>query len=275
MPVFSVYDTPSLLFRHLRDDDPDDSFFQMHIHERYEILYFMSGNAQCLVETASYRLLPDTLLLMRPMESHRINILGSEPYERYTINFSAEIVDAVDPERRLLAPFSERRLGEKNMYGAGELSIHPHKLFSAMQPRAADKARQRTEIMTYFFALLGQLSDAFYAKSEEPAGGGNPLADEIAAYLNEHLSDELSLGALSDRFHISTSQLNRIFRRATGFSVWEYVTGKRLAAARKGIREGTPATKVFYECGFNDYSSFYRMYTKRYGVSPKADAEKQ
>lgn len=275
MPVFSVYSSPTLLFRHLTDENPDDSFFQMHIHEQFEILYFVSGSAQCLVETSSYRMMPDTLMLMRPMESHRINILGREPYERYTINFSAELVDAVDPERSLLAPFYDRRLGEKNMYRASELDIHPHKLFSAMQPHTETESSRRTEILTYFFALLGQLGSAFAVKKGEPVPDRNTLANEIAGYINEHLFQELSLRIVADTFYISVSQLNRIFRNSTGFSVWDYVTGKRLAAARSRIRDGMPATRAFAACGFNDYSSFYRLYLKKFGVTPKQDFEKK
>ena len=69
MPIYSVYRDDSLYFRHLTDDEPKDSSFQMHIHEQCEILYFVRGSAGSLIETSSHRLLPDTLLLMRPMES--------------------------------------------------------------------------------------------------------------------------------------------------------------------------------------------------------------
>ncbi len=271
MPIYSVYRDDSLYFRHLTDDVPKDSSFQMHIHEQCEILYFVRGSAGSLIETSSHRLLPDTLLLMRPMESHRINIFGSEPYERFTVNFSPEIVDVIDPKRRLLSPFYDRRLGEKNVYKASEFDIHPNKLFSAMQPsETPDEGIRRTEILTYFFALLGQISAAF-VKKEESLPEKRTLADDIANYINEHLYEELSLQTISELFFISVSQLNRVFKSATGFSVWEYITGKRLASARNLIRAGVPATHAFTSCGFNDYSSFYRLYVKKFGVPPKAD----
>jgi AraC-like DNA-binding protein len=38
--------------------------------------------------------------------------------------------------------------------------------------------------------------------------------------------------------------------------------------ARELIREGVGTTEAAERCGFGDYSSFYRQYKKRMGVSP-------
>ena len=43
--------------------------------------------------------------------------------------------------------------------------------------------------------------------------------------------------------------------------------------AKEKIISGQKPTNVFGQCGFNDYSVFFRAYKKRFGLSPKADFE--
>ncbi|MCI8359840.1 MAG: AraC family transcriptional regulator [Clostridiales bacterium] len=69
---------------------------------------------------------------------------------------------------------------------------------------------------------------------------------------------------------MSRSQLNRLFRQATGSSVWDYILLKRLVAARNAIRKGSAASEAAIACDWKDYSSFYRSYKTRFGVSPTA-----
>lgn len=167
MAVYNVYEDPQLLFRHLTDEKPTHDPFYMHIHDQYEILYFIGGAASCTVETATYPLLPDTMILIRPMESHCITILAQEPYERYTINFSEELLDNIDPTHKLLAPFNDRPLGEQNVYCASDFTIHPQKLLSAMQTPDSTKG-DRLTVTAYLFALLHEINRAFTRKKSDP-----------------------------------------------------------------------------------------------------------
>ena len=97
------------------------------------------------------------------------------------------------------------------------------------------------------------------------------MAVEAADYINVHLFDPLSVQTIAADLYVSVSQLNPQFNKATGFSPWDYIVGKRLVSARSLIRGGVPATHAYLQCGFNDDSAFYRLYLKRFGISPKAD----
>jgi len=93
--------------------------------------------------------------------------------------------------------------------------------------------------------------------------------------VNRHLFEDISLQEVADRFYRSRSQISRIFRRATGSSLWDYVTLKRLLAARAMIQRGEPAGAACMACGFADYSSFFRAYRSRFGHPPKEDAPRK
>ena len=83
-----------------------------------------------------------------------------------------------------------------------------------------------------------------------------------------HLEDPLSLDELSNFFFLSKSQLCRLFKKATGTTLWHYITVKRLAKAQELISGGAHPTHIYTHCGFNDYSTFYRAYVKTYGIAP-------
>ena len=272
MSVLRQYHGPSMTFLYSRDDPPHPEWFQMHVHDQCELLYFISGDACCMVESTAYPMEPHTLLITRPMEAHKMNILSDRPYERYVLNFDPELLRAVDPEGRLLEPFLDRPLGLNNAYTPADFSyVTPLELFRAMSREGLTAEERRIDLLIYLYPLLGQMRLAYDKKRRQPTAERSELAARIIDYINRHLFEELTISQLCDYFFISSSQLERIVKRATGSSVWNYISRKRLAAARQLILRGQPASTVCQSCGFRDYSSFYRAYVRVYGRSPQQD----
>lgn len=259
---------PNISMFHSFDKHPDQSYFHMHIHNTNEVFLFVSGKATYLVEGTEYPLRPGSLLLMRSAESHAINILSDEPYERYGINFSDSLFSAIDPEARLLAPFYNRPLGVGNLYVPeeipGEFTIHR---FKTMCQEKADKYEEKMSLISNFLPLLNDILYAQKNRTEE-FQVSQGLASDIIIYINEHLFEDLSVPMIANHFYISASQAERTFKKATHSSVWHYIVAKRLAAARAKIEAGESTYAVCNECGFGDYSAFYRAYVKEYGLPP-------
>ena len=49
----------------------------------------------------------------------------------------------------------------------------------------------------------------------------------------------------------------------------QYALKKRLSLCKAAIASGSNISTVFLECGFRDYSNFYRAFKKEFGISPK------
>lgn len=264
------YTFGDIYIRHAIDDCPDDRSFHMHIHEQCEIYFFVSGNVEYLVEGAKYPLVENNLMVMRPAEIHTPRITGNARYERYAINFPISFVSAFDPQSRLMRAFLDRSLGKDNLFTASELDmVLVRKLFQQMCSEA-DEYSQRLTIHTHLITLLDMINRAF---SERATTKHKPqsTAERMVAYVNRHLFGELSVPELAKHFYLSPSQFSRVFRQATGMAPWEYITKKRLTAAKERIRSGQPAQSVCEACGFGDYSAFYRAYMKHFGCAPKYD----
>lgn len=269
--ILQEFYSDGLYMRYAIDDDPDDDNSDMHIHDQCEIYFFISGNAEYLVEGAKYPLKPGCILIMRPSEAHKAKILGRGRYERYAINFSLSVIDDLDPERRLLKPFLDRPLGRGNLYLPNEFEEKDmRKIFDRMFS-GDDDYEKRLRLLTGLFTLLGMISKVFLNVGSSEYPPPQSISEKIVSYVNAHLFDELSVPMLAEHFFLSASQFGRIFKQATGAAPWEYITIKRLTAAREKIRSGISAQSAGESCGFGEYSSFYRAYVKYFGCSPRSD----
>jgi AraC-like DNA-binding protein/uncharacterized cupin superfamily protein len=240
--------------------------FSMHTHENHELYYFLSGRGVYRIESSEYPMRPGDILIMRRAESHYFDIDKTVPYKRFTLNFSESLFDGIDPNGMLMRPFYERELGKGNLYRKGDFPDDTAaRLISRM---LAPETDIRTEVLACLPALLGEISRVWRERRQsEPEEA--PLSYRIVSFVNDHLTDELSLDAIAARFYISKPQLCRVFKAATGSTVWEYVTIKRLIRAREIIGAGTSPTEAAGACGFNDYSAFYRAYRRQFGHSPR------
>lgn len=268
--MLNEYSFDNIYIRHAVDDCPDDKHFTMHIHEQCEIYFFICGNVDYIVEGTKYPLDENSLMIMRPAEAHKPNIVGKERYERYAINFPIDFANFIDPEGRLTRAFSERPLGKNNMFGASEIDMAlVKKLFTEMCGADNDYDKKLT-IRTHLLMLLDMINRA-YNKRGKTEYKPQSTAERIVAYVNNHLFEDISVPKLAELFYLSPSQFSRIFRQATGAAPWEYITKKRLTVAKEKIRSGYSAQAACDVCGFNDYSAFYRAYTKHFGCAPTED----
>lgn len=258
---------------HTLTEHPETEEFPMHAHDRVEIYYFISGYCRYMVEGNEYILKPGDIMIMQPSEAHNLRVMGDMPYERMVIHFFPNHFKEYDPEGLLMKPFFDRPLGKLNRYSEDDFKSRLYQ--QCFESLSADTPLGiRLETQAKLFPLLCELYKAYCIKKDRAEDSQTDNAETVVQlidYINKNLYEQLSLSRLSDKFFLSQSQLNRLFKKATGTSVWEYITIKRLIAARNRIRVGEQSGKVCASCGFKDYSSFYRMYKARFGVSPKQD----
>lgn len=273
MPHIFSYRDDMLYSHHTIDLRPAQEDFSMHVHEWMEIYFFISGQASYLVEGTAYHLQPNDILIMRSAETHTLTISPDEPYERIAIQFSPALLASIDPEQRLLRPFLDRPLGQLNRYAAAEDPTG--RLRTAFAGFSFDSVPDiRLNLLARLLLFLTAL-DGIYEQAglplRVPARG---LPGQLVAYINEHLFEDISLQTVADHFYRSRSQISRAFQQATGSPLWEYVTLKRLMAARAMIQRGESAGSACMACGFSDYSSFFRSYRTHFGHVPREDAPK-
>lgn len=93
--------------------------------------------------------------------------------------------------------------------------------------------------------------------------------DDILTYINQNISDPITMEQLAKEFFLSESYICRIFKSATGTTIGKYITARRISIAKAHLNEGMSVSEAFEKSGFTDYSNFFKAFTKAVGVSPK------
>ncbi|OWR31997.1 AraC family transcriptional regulator [Saccharibacillus sp. O23] len=111
---------------------------------------------------------------------------------------------------------------------------------------------------------------AFLAETEKR--NGERAIDTLEAakrHIDEHLSGDLSLESVSSAVFISAKYLSRLFKEETGVTYTEYVTARRMEAARTLIRSGSlNVEQVAGSVGYVTPAYFIKKFKEAYGCTP-------
>lgn len=120
-------------------------------------------------------------------------------------------------------------------------------------------------------AYLRQVSDAVFSlldKNEDILA--KRALKRVIVYIEDHLSEDLSLTRLADVGGFNASYFSRLFKQITGETVSDYVTHKRMELAKKLLKDGNvKIQEIAGKTGYTSPQSFTRTFHKELGVSPK------
>lgn len=100
--------------------------------------------------------------------------------------------------------------------------------------------------------------------------------DRIDAYINEHLSENLTVVSLAKQFHLSRSTMYEISKTLYPDSIAKHIRRLRVAKAEKRLEEDPTISvaDVAEETGFHDYSYFIAVFRHFTGMTPRKYAKK-
>jgi AraC-like DNA-binding protein len=256
------YHFSDLYYSHKRDEiAPWSETFADHFHTLYEMIYFISGDAEFIVEDRRYALKSGDLIFVNPGAHHNVHLLSSKPYERYVLRFSEYLVPS-----ELLSKL-EHMTG--NFY-VGDTVIPS--LFSRFDDHIRIIGDEDKDVIKMLFrCVLTEIIVYFSRMDVKEWVSVSLLKDDMAGvldYINRNLEMPLCLEDICQKFHYSKSYICREFSNALGVPIMQYVRTKKIMYADALLRSGLTPTEVSDRCGFTDYSTFYRMYKKLIGYPP-------
>ena len=256
--------------------DQEEKEFENHYHDFDKIILFLKGNVSYTIEGKSYELIEKDIVLVKHGDIHKVAIQGDVPYERIVMYISPEYLKMYDREEFHLDDcFSEAK--ERYSYVIrlkGTEKNQIYRLITQMKDtllngdpkKQADLLFQKTLLIQFLILLQKAVEEGDFCYIDPDCC--NQKVTEMIQYINNHLTEELSIDFLAGHFYLSRYYMMRQFKRETGYTLNNYITNKRLLYARELIRRGEPLTQVCFACGFNEYSSFHRAYKKLFGISP-------
>lgn len=245
---------------------------QFHSHAFYELICCRSTcGAEYLVGTERYKLQKGDIIFVPPDISHRAILPEqvAEPYIRDVLWLSTEFVNqslSIGAEYASLImnnPILFRTTGTRwdficELFRTGVKEAEQKEL-----GWEAFVIGNSLTILTYLYRASKDMH-AKPLKAEKPE-----LVDQVLAYIEQHLSEKITLADIAHHFFVSESTITQTFRKKMNVSFYRCVTQRRLIAAKILIEKGIAMDSVAEQVGFSDYSSFFRAFKQEYGISPR------
>lgn len=247
---------------------------KLHTHNFYELLLCRSNGINFLINDEIYALKKNTLLLFNDTDVHGMIADESLLFERYVLEFDPCYVAEFTKEVDLLEFFEQKK--EQRTHVVYLTTEQSHLFLSSYNRLQNYEEEDFYGIALYrkiaLVELLLQVNSFIHSSENETiVHKSQELAnvESILAYINNNLTKDLSLSALSKHFFISISHLSTVFKNATGFTVNNYIINQRIILATKLLKQNMSVGQVAEESGFNNYAHFIRTFSKFEGISPK------
>lgn len=243
---------------------------EFHYHEFCKLLLLISGSGGYWIEGQRYALQPGDIVLVGSHCVHRPEFEAGVPYERIIIYISPEFLRRQStPDCDLLECFSGRK---SHVLRPEKGSLRFLSLAESLKRELSGEGYGRVLLSAgLLLRLLVEIGRDFNrgdALQPGPVLPKNSRVQEIMTYIEAHLTEDLTIEGIAERFYLSKYHMMRLFRAATGSSMNSYITQRRLLLARELIGRGMSATESCFRAGFGSYSSFTRTYGKFFGTTP-------
>lgn len=249
--------------------DPYFRTMEFHAHDFLELYYFLDGSVTYYIEDQVYDLCPGDLLIIPAGKMHRPVIANEHAaYERMVLWITPQYLQSIDSpagdlqknlqkvgEHGYCVPFR----GDETVFVTALLK----KLLYMQKNNTAPKFCAGA-VELYLWTIFRS-----YGVIDTTHRNETQVIPQVIRYITEHFSEPLTLEDIAAEFFVSKSYLNRHFKAYTNSTVYAYIMALRLTHARRMLREGIPAVEAGRECGFSDYSTFYKAFKTQTGLSPQ------
>ena len=262
-------------------EEPIDSKIRfLHCHDGYEVLMMKRGNVDMQIEDRMITLQPGDIVLIPPYVFHFARQQSTDTYCRVVLNMKEALI------RSLIASNESYRHITDVFYQTPDYHIHVNgstlrqliDLACALEATSGSKADAygatilSKSLLSIILVILNRQAAASSVAPILPqtqAPSMPKVVTDVIHYVDQNLAGDLSVSGIAESVHLNSVYLTRRFRQYSGLSLQQYIIEKRLAEAKRMLRNGQSPTDVCYACGFNNYSNFSRTFTNHVKISPR------
>lgn len=231
---------------------------KLHTHDFTEIVFSTGGSVTHCVDGKRYSLRRGDMLVIAPESEHSYNAENSFSY--VNICFCAPLPRNITP-------------GKTSFFGADVKEIET--LLRYMLSEGRDKKRGWEDISRGYLDII-----FMKLRRIQSCDGGNAASyakcREISKYIDEHLSEHITLSSLAEKMFYNPSYMSRFFKEKFGEGFSEYLIKRRIEAAKELLlRDEAPISEIAKAIGFETRSSFYAAFSKYMRCTPKEYRERK
>ncbi|MCD8005530.1 MAG: AraC family transcriptional regulator [Oscillospiraceae bacterium] len=245
---------------------------KFHFHEVYEIYLFLSGDITYHGEAVSKKLERGDLILCNPYSFHCSQLMSECDYERIVINIDRASLQKISAGGTDLSKCFDSDRSSINLYKLSEQETGKFvKISDMLEDEIHTGGYGSDALVSAYLTELMVLINRH--RTSDVVSSDSSAMPEIVLntlnYINEHLTEEVSLDSISKALHHNSDYISRRFRESTLLTISQYTTAKRIIAAEKLLLQGVSPTDACFSTGFNNYTHFARTFKEVTGLSPR------
>lgn len=261
-------------FSYCHKTSDDQTVSVAHIdRDLFSVFALLDGQVDFIIESRRVRLLPGDVLLVGNNELHR-SIFKKDVTSEYLllmINLDFFIKNNCTAFSSVVF---NRTLEDSSLIPAEDKDGRSIlEILKRLDGYAGEQPPNHTVVSSVIVELLYHLNRR-HMKAQSTCHRQDKIKD-ILDYINDHLTERLSLEDISDRFYLTKQYLCKLFKESTGFTVNNYIAYKRIVLTRERYLSGEPLSVACEKAGFANYTAFYRAYFKIMNEAPRVSMSKR
>lgn len=242
-----------------------------HFHNFYEVIFVIDGTVEFKVNGKTHTIESGSMVFISNLESHELKVLDY-PYKRYFLLIRPDYFQSVVNKPELYSIFMHR---PKHFNHVLKLSNEDKAIFHELIKNIHDelaygKPFQDIVLSSYLCLLFTKLYRSY--NSAFPVTSLDKSTEtllQIQKYIDEHLTEDISLAEVSKKFYTDMYYLSHTFKKVTGFNFKEYLILQRLSKSKELLlNTSDDITSVCSLCGFNNVNHFIRIFKKFEAITP-------
>ena len=249
--INGYFNTPEYRIEYIEREITGPVVFGRHCHAQYEMVTLVDGDISILIDGKQYPMSRNQTVIHPPMLYHAILANSPCTYKRVNAFFDLSAVPAPLQE-------SFRQKTSEVVFFTSESALELKGLCAAETPDYYNYYRAQVQsLMTLMFYQFTENDLTLPAPRKT-----DPVTQEIISYIDRNLDKKITLEDLAAHTFRSQSAIVHCFRKSMGISIKQYILQKKMVLAQQMIQNNVPMSVAAAEIGYDNYSSFYRAYTK-------------
>lgn len=241
----------------------------MHFHTEIELLYVKKGKMGCYTDEKSYLAEAGEIIFINSRVPHYTEYL-----EDGTDYIMVQVVNPVMLSGGV--KYLARYLAKT------EVACHVFEKEQAQTESFIEKIKKLSEetlsglkanefyILSTIYEIAGFLRRYGYLYDEGDFPDQKRLNEimPMIDYIEEHYAENITLADVSSNVNLNRNYICRLFKKATGGTLMDYLNFVRVCKSEKLLKEGMSVSETSDRSGFSSQSYFYKVFKKYNFLAP-------
>jgi AraC family L-rhamnose operon regulatory protein RhaS len=244
-------------------------------HEAVEVFYVLGGAGVFELEGRPVPCLAGDVVVVPINHRHRIEDDRKKPFSLYGVRLHPQVW-RWDPALGRDLPAG--RLPRDKMLSL-QVRAEVRRLLFEQTCCRPGYAGMMVGVALQLLALLTRVRGHGPATEPVEPGGASGLRETVEAYvaqLDRRFFEAARLDGIAKQLGMCRRRFTELFREITGASWSDYLRALRVDHSKQLLRETNRSVlSIAFESGFEDLSTFYRVFQRRVGTSPHCWRQQQ